>query len=287
MHIKICLVYPECYEIARFGNERKEFPPFGVMYLASSLEQQGFEVKIVPTSIDNHTFDFREFDLVGFSISSSVAYPLILQTRINSKYKDKCVLMAGGIHATLYPEKVIKELNVDIISEGEGEKTICDIVSHVLDKDFSQVKGIYYKLNNKIIKKEQQGIICNLDDIAFPARHLLPKELIVMERLSDTNLPIAHILFTRGCPYRCNFCANQNRNIRYRSKENIRKELEMLIQSYGIKGFCITDDNFLVNKSKAIPIIDEISKLGLKWSTLSRVDNVDLNLLQKLKGIII
>lgn len=284
MQIKICLVYPECYEIARFGNKRKEFPPFGVMYLASSLEQQGFEVKIVPTSIDNYTFDFREFDLVGFSISSSVAYPLILQTRINSKYKNNCVLIAGGIHATLYPEKVIKELNVHIISEGEGEKTICDIASHILDKNFSQIQGIYYKLNDKIIKNEQRDIICNLDDIPFPARHLLPKESIIMERLSDTNLPIAHILFTRGCPYRCNFCANQNHNIRYRSPDNIIKELKMLIQSYGIKGFCITDDNFLVDKSKAIPIIDKISKLDLKWSTLSRVDNVDLNLLRKLKN---
>lgn len=123
-----------------------------------------------------------------------------------------------------------------------------------------------------------------MDTLAFPARHLLPKEDIVMERLSNTSLSIAHVLFSRGCPYHCNFCANQNHNVRYRSKDNIKEELEFLIKDYGIKGFCVVDDNFLVNKEKAMEIIREIGKLNLKWSTLARVDNVDLELLKELKN---
>ena len=176
------------------------------------------------------------------------AYPLIKQTKINSKYKENCITMTGGIHTTLYPEQVLSELDLDIVSIGEGERTICDIVDHLFDRNFSKIKGIYYKLDNKIIRNSQQDIIYNLDNIPFPARHLLPKDLIVMERLADTKLPIAHVLFTRGCPYYCNFCANQNHNIRYRSKVNIMEELELLIKDYGIQGFCITDDNFLIDK---------------------------------------
>ena len=89
--VKVCLIYPECYEVARFGSFRKEFPPFGVMYLASALEKHGINVQIIPTSANNNAFDFSEFDLVGFSISSSVAYPLIHQTKRNSKYKKDCI----------------------------------------------------------------------------------------------------------------------------------------------------------------------------------------------------
>lgn len=55
---KICLVYPKCYEVAKFGNKRKELPPFGVMYLASALEKENYDVEIVPTSNDNNRFDF-------------------------------------------------------------------------------------------------------------------------------------------------------------------------------------------------------------------------------------
>lgn len=281
---KICLVYPECYEVAKFGNKRKEFPPFGVMYLASALEKENYDVKIIATSNDNNCFDFTDFDMVGFSISSSLAYPLIKETRENSIFKANSLIIAGGIHASLYPNEVIKDLDCDIVSIGEGEKTIVEIAKSTSLDDISEIKGIYYKKDNSIYVTEKRNDINELDSLAFPARHLLPKEDIVMERLSNTSLSIAHVLFSRGCPYHCNFCANQNHNVRYRSKDNIKEELELLIKDYGIKGFCVVDDNFLVNKEKAMEIISEIGKLNLKWSTLARVDNVDLELLKELKN---
>lgn len=281
---KICLVYPECYEVAKFGNKRKEFPPFGVMYLASALEKENYDVKIITTSNDNNCFDFSDFDMVGFSISSSLAYPLIKETRENSIFKANSLIIAGGIHASLYPNEIIKDLDCDIVSIGEGEKTIVEIAKANSLDDISKIKGIYYKKDNNIYITEKRNDINDLDTLAFPARHLLPKEDIVMERLSNTSLSIAHVLFSRGCPYHCNFCANQNHNVRYRSKDNIKEELEFLIKDYGIKGFCVVDDNFLVNKEKAMEIIREIGKLNLKWSTLARVDNVDLELLKELKN---
>ncbi len=281
---KICLVYPECYEVAKFGNKRKEFPPFGVMYLASALEKENYDVKIIATSNDNNCFDFSDFDIVGFSISSSLAYPLIKETRENSIFKANSLIIAGGIHASLYPNEVIKDLDCDIVSIGEGEKTIVEIAKSTSLDDISEIKGIYYKKDNSIYVTEKRNDINELDSLAFPARHLLPKEDIVMKRLSNTSLSIAHVLFSRGCPYHCNFCANQNHNVRYRSKDNIKEELELLIKDYEIKGFCVVDDNFLVNKEKAMEIIREIGKLNLKWSTLARVDNVDLELLKELKN---
>lgn len=167
---------------------------------------------------------------------------------------------------------------------GEGERTIVEIAKASSLDDISKIKGIYYRKDNNIYITDKRNDINDLDNLAFPARHLLPKEDIVMERLSNTSLPIAHVLFSRGCPYRCNFCANQNHNMRYRSKDNIKEELELLIKDYNIKGFCVVDDNFLVNKEKAMEIIKEIGKLNLKWSTLARVDNVDLELLKELKN---
>ena len=217
---KICLVYPECYEVERFGNKRKELPPFGVMYLAGALEKENYDVKIVPTSTDNNSFDFTLFDIVGFSIPSSLAYPLIKNTRKNSIFKANSLIIAGGIHASLYPREVIGELDCDIVSIGEGERTIVEIAKASSLDDFAKIKGIYYKKDNSIYVTEKRNDINDLDTLAFPARHLLPKEDIVMKRLADTSLPIAHVLFSRGCPYHCNFWANQNPNRRYRSKFN-------------------------------------------------------------------
>ena len=88
---------------------------------------------------------------------------------------------------------------------------------------------------------------------------------------------------SRGCPNKCAFCCNLDRNIRYRSGKHVKKELEYLIQTYGIKGFCIIDDNFIMNNSKVLDIIDNISSLNLKWSALSRINGINEYILKKAK----
>jgi radical SAM superfamily enzyme YgiQ (UPF0313 family) len=89
-------------------------------------------------------------------------------------------------------------------------------------------------------------------------------------------------MFSRGCPYPCNFCAAGTAKIQYRSGASARKELIHLIDNYHVQGFSIVDDNFIVNKKKVAEICDHIGDLGLTWSALSRVDTVDAPLLNKM-----
>jgi radical SAM superfamily enzyme YgiQ (UPF0313 family) len=93
---------------------------------------------------------------------------------------------------------------------------------------------------------------------------------------------MAHVMFSRGCPFPCSFCAAGQTRIQYRSGASARRELADLVQSYGIGGFAIVDDNFIVNKNKVGDICEHIEDLGLRWSALSHVDTVDDNLLKKM-----
>lgn len=284
--MKIALISPEYYDIAHFGVKRKEIPPFGVLYLAAIIEQKGIDVTLYRVSNEQYRFDLKEYDIVGFSISSSVTYSILKKVREYSQFSDNVLLIAGGIHTTIFPENVIDNLKVDIACIGEGENTISEIIDAYPEGKYSNINGIMYKdrYSGKTVNTPKRELIEDLDSIPFPARHLLPLDEIVMkDRLSDTNLPIAHILCSRGCPYSCNFCANQEQGIRYRTGANIREELEMLIRRYNIKGFCITDDNFIVDKERIKDICNEITPLKLKWSSLSRVNTVDKELLIKLK----
>lgn len=284
--MKIALISPEYYDIAHFGVKRMEIPPFGVLYLASVIEMKGIEVSLFRVSHEKCCFDFSGYDIVGFSISSSVTYPILKKVRNNSQFNGNSLLIAGGIHTTIFPENVITDLKIDIACVGEGELTISEIVDTYPNLNLFQIKGIVYKdsKTDKFIHTPKRELIGDLDTIPFPARHLLPQNEIVMDdRLSNTHLPVAHILCSRGCPYNCNFCANQEHSIRYRTGANIRKELEFLIDKYNIKGFCITDDNFIVNKEKIEDICREITPLHLQWSSLSRVNTVDEELLKKIK----
>jgi radical SAM superfamily enzyme YgiQ (UPF0313 family) len=102
------------------------------------------------------------------------------------------------------------------------------------------------------------------------------------DRLAGTDLRMAHVMFSRGCPFPCSFCAAGQSRIQYRSGTSARIELEHLISAYGIEGFAIVDDNFIVSKAKVSDICDQIAALGLRWSALSRVDTVSPPLLAKM-----
>ncbi|WP_322770591.1 B12-binding domain-containing radical SAM protein, partial [Frankia sp. Cr1] len=117
----------------------------------------------------------------------------------------------------------------------------------------------------------------------LPARHLLPVEDFVMEdRLAGRAVRMAHVMFSRGCPFPCSFCAAGQTRIQYRSGASARAELTHLIDRYGIGGFAIVDDNFIVHKGKVCDICDSIADLDLSWSALSRVDTIDPALLKKM-----
>lgn len=103
------------------------------------------------------------------------------------------------------------------------------------------------------------------------------------DRLANTDLRMAHIMITRGCPYSCHFCASRQKQVQYRSAQNVRKELQQMKADYGIEGFAVVDDNFTVNKKRVKEVCEEVRDLGLYWSALSRVDTVDFETLRAMR----
>ena len=284
--MKIALIFPEVYDIARFYGKRKEFPPFGILYLAAVLENNNFEVEVFSVDSDQSVLELENFDVVAFSIPSSVTYHIIKKTRENSSISPTSLLIAGGVHATIFPEETLSDLNVEVVCIGSGEDTIMEIVNEISSKDFSRVKGVCYKSGGIVYRTDTRVLKNGLDHLPIiPARHLLPIEDNIMNnRLSNTSLKMTHVMLTQGCPYSCNFCASQQRKMQYRSPRHIQGELIHLIKTYSIDGFAVVGDNFLVNKEKTRNICDSIAGLNLKWSTLSRVDTVEYDILDVMHG---
>src|SRR4051812_44669084 len=57
--VRVALLYPEVYDMARFKEARREFPPFGVLYLASVIEQAGHEAVIEVITPDRTVLDLK------------------------------------------------------------------------------------------------------------------------------------------------------------------------------------------------------------------------------------
>lgn len=280
--MRVALVYPEVFDMARYREGRKEFPPFGVMYLAAMMENRGVEVQVFSVAPDDTIRDFRGFDAVGFSISSSATYGLIKDCRFTSKYSHNTLIMAGGVHPNFYPEQTLLDLKPHVvgIGEGEGEDTILEILDAKESLNFSAISGVCYLEGSKPVRTKPRTVQRDIDWLPLPARHLLPTgDIIMRNRLSNTDLLMAHVMFSRGCPFPCRFCAAAQTRIQYRSGKTARAELIHLKEQYGIEGFAIVDDNFIVDKKKVYDVVNSINDLNLKWSALSRVDTVDEELL--------
>lgn len=284
--MRVAFVYPEVYDIARFGKKRKEFPPFGVLYLATIVSMQnGMDVRIF--SVDSQiALDFSEFDTVAFSIPSSVTYDLMKFVCRKSKYAKDALLIAGGIHAQIFPQTTLQEMNIHAVSIGQGDETILDLLKRKDSRNFDGVAGVCYTDEaGEVVLTPSKPLKRSLDHLpAIPARDLLPdSDFILDNRLAGTRLRMTHIMLSQGCPFSCNFCAAQQRQMQYRSGLHVRQELKYLQDKYGIEGFAVVGDNFLVNKRKVAEVCLAIADLCLQWSTLSRVDMIDYDTLEVMR----
>jgi radical SAM superfamily enzyme YgiQ (UPF0313 family) len=278
--MKVVLLYPEVYDMARFREGRKEFPPFGVLYLGAVVEAAGHDVRIRKVTPEAEALDLSNFDAIGFSLASSATYGLMLDARRRARIRADALIMVGGVHANFYPEQSLTDFSAHVGAAGESEETILDILGRANTRRFDGVPGVLWCDGGEVRREPSRPLLRDIDQLPLPARHLLPVEDFVLpDRLAGTELRMAHVMFSRGCPFPCTFCAAGQTRIQYRSGASARRELIHLRSAYGIEGFAIVDDNFIVNKRKVADICESITDLGLRWSALSRVDTVDSALL--------
>jgi radical SAM superfamily enzyme YgiQ (UPF0313 family) len=235
-------------------------PPFGLLYIASTLLKNGHEVEF----FDCNLRDIKEIEYSDFYgvTCTTPHYPYVIEIGEYLKAKfPKSKLMVGGPHPTFLPEEILQESKYDIAVMGEGEITCKEIVENI--DDLSKVKGICYKEDGRIINNGRRVPVENLDLLPFPARHLI--------NLDDYHRTIrgerATLLFTsRGCPYFCAFCARDEfeRRVRYRSVNNVVKEIKEMKEK-GINCFIIEDDTIALNKGRLRELCENFRRLGITW----------------------
>lgn len=269
----------------------------GLAYLAAVLEKEGFPVKIIETLILGYQQkeiikEAKKFKptIIGLS-STTREFPAALKLASNlKKHLKKCLTIIGGPHVTVTPKQTIKHKCFDFAVLGEGEETIIELVKALEKdkKDLTQIKGIALKKGKRIIITPPQPFIKNLDTIPFPARHLLPP----LERYRPTpvsyrNLPVGTIMTSRGCPFRCTFCARNvfGTQVRLRSPKNVVDEIEILVKKYGAREIRVWDDTFNLDPSRVIEICKEIlkRKLVFSWACQARVNFVNSRMFHWMK----
>lgn len=284
--MQVALIYPEVYDMARFKEARKEFPPFGVLYLAASLREANHEVAIHKVNAASPQLDLREYDAIGFSLASSATYGLLWRARREALVRRDALIMVGGVHANFYPRESLLDFEADVVSFGESDETILRIVEQAKQRRFHAIPSVMWRQpDGAIASTTLHKVGRDISHLPLPARDLLdPADFVMSDRLAGRDLRMAHVMFSRGCPFPCSFCAAGQTRIQYRNGRSARHELEHLIDEYGIEGFAIVDDNFIVAQAQVRDICHSITDLGMQWSALSRVDTVNESLLADMRA---
>jgi radical SAM superfamily enzyme YgiQ (UPF0313 family) len=85
--------------------------------------------------------------------------------------------------------------------------------------------------------------------------------------------PISSLVTTFGCTFSCPYCpipAYNQRQHRFKSGERIAEEMYQLYREFGLRYFCLADDNFFDNKQRAVGIIDTLGRAQFDGINLHR-----------------
>jgi radical SAM superfamily enzyme YgiQ (UPF0313 family) len=208
-------------------------------YLASHLRAHGYE----DTSFYSGFFDSDDAiisgcegaQVIGFSCTSpQMEHGLRLAQEVKSA---KNHVVFGGVHPSALPKETLRNKTIDAVVVGEGEEAVLDIVRGNRDPVV------------------QKPLIQDLDSLAFPDRHLIRQERNIEEAYRDNGVRIASIFSSRGCPYRCAFCASHSvwtRKCRFRSSANILEEFQQLVDEFQIDFVKFSDDTFTAKRDLVV-----------------------------------
>lgn len=290
----ILAVYPRDPEDGYF----EKMPPLGMLWVAGNIKRNGYDIAFIDQQVDGIDIETVVYDMrPPLVLIGGTTHSRFLSFDIARRVKSvspSTVVVYGGPHASFTAINTLSNIpEIDIIVRGEGEETSIDLVNWVKSGgslyQLKSIKGISYRdSNGAIITTVNRKPIEDLDRLGFPDRTLVPMHEYGMKMEYLENTPGASIITARGCPIGCTFCSASamfGRSFRMRSYRKCVDEIEMLMEKYNVRGIKVFDSTFNLSRTHVEGFCMELKKrqIDIPWECELRVDNVDKELLAKMR----
>jgi anaerobic magnesium-protoporphyrin IX monomethyl ester cyclase len=272
-------------------------PALGLAYLAAVSEREGHDVRILDCarglawdSITREASAFRP-EVVGLTATTLTFKNAVKAANLLRETLPQATLVVGGPHPTAVPEQVAATRAFDFLVVGEGEATFIELLKHLEGRGETRpdaISGLAFWRDGQVVITAPRERIDDLDTIPFPARHLLPSlSEYHPTPASCRRLPLAHIMTSRGCPTRCNFCDRSIFGTKYRARSagNVLAKVEEVVSRHGAGEVRFFDDTFTLNRKRLEAICQGLRKFRprLPWTCLTKVTAVDLDMLRMMR----
>lgn len=278
-------------------------PPIGIASIAACVEQTGREALIVDGDAERLTLDQAvdkvvalRPDYVGSTVmTATMDITRDFYARVKSRLPAVPVIV-GGPHVSALPERTLEDASaIDVSVIGEGDETVVELLAAMdAGVGLEQVAGIAFRQEGRVVRTARRGPVENLATLPRPAFHLLNKALYRSygwnNWVSGYRRPFGVVFTGRGCVGKCNFCAAHTvfgRGIRYFELQQIKDQLDFLVNDWNIRVLYFLDDTFTANRKMVHDICDYLIEKGyhrrLEIMVSSRVDTIHLPTLQKMR----
>jgi anaerobic magnesium-protoporphyrin IX monomethyl ester cyclase len=275
--------------------------PYVEGLLTAVLRRNGFSVNV----IDANDEDLSEEDLLARL--SNLAPNIVGISCMSVEYKrtshacfdivksisPQIKTIIGGVYPSISQDAAFEDENIDYLVIGEGEERLPNLIRAIHAADgFKNIDGVMYRENGKVINNPQNSIgIENLDTLPYPDYSDFDMEKLMnwgakyTQNFQFRQFPVGIIMTSRGCPYRCTYCAagkdlnpiNDRKNVRTRSPENILGEIDYLRDEYGMRELIMVDDSLLLPSDRAIGFMKGMAKRREQGSDLVwKSNNLDI-----------
>jgi anaerobic magnesium-protoporphyrin IX monomethyl ester cyclase len=301
---------PYIEEVYDFDQEFSVEYPLGLAFLAGTLERDGLPYEILDANALGFSTDHTVEEVARMAPDvlgiTSTTTTIVMVSRLAERLKARLpglVVVLGGPHATAAPDRTLREFPVfDYVVQGDGELLLAELM-HVLNDGLEPHQaparfapavgrgGVWYRDGDACRQVQTLRQFASLDDIPFPSRRKLPNVRYNIGPLMNqgySGAKLVKLAASRGCPYACNFCSEGQHwpAYRYRTPENVFKEIEVNYHRDGARHFYFVDDTINVRTKDLFKLCNMIVDSGMKirWHCHARVHPIDDEILSAMRA---
>jgi anaerobic magnesium-protoporphyrin IX monomethyl ester cyclase len=274
-------------------RKMQPYPPLGTLYAAALLRDSGHSVAVFDTMLTNPEQGFREalaryrpkivvvyednFNFLSkmcLSRMREVAYDIAEASR-----RAGAIALVNGSDASDHRAEYLKAGFVCVLL-GEAEWSLLETVRQLGQSSklaLSQVPGIAYADSaGQVGETPRRGLTRDLDRFPLPARDLVEMGSYRQLWRRAHGFFSMNMISSRGCPYRCNWCAKPiyGNSFALRSAGHVADEMRILKHHYEAEHIWFADDIFGLKANWIQDLALEVEKrdAAVPFKMQSRVD---------------
>jgi radical SAM superfamily enzyme YgiQ (UPF0313 family) len=258
------------------------YAPLGTLFAAALMRENGYTVAVHDTmfahgpdevipSINKLRPRFFVIYDDGFNYLTKMCLTNMREAafRMSKLAKEQgCTVIVSSSDSTDQYEQYLDE-GADYILLGEAEMTLLELVNTLGkgETDVSRIQGLAFKQNDNVVKTPRRTVIKDLDTLPLPAWDLIDISPYRQSWIKNTGYFSMNMGTTRGCPFKCNWCAKPIYGNRYnsRSPQNVIKELLLLKKNYGFDHIWFCDDIFGLKPGWVNEFAGLVEKEGIRF----------------------